>query len=135
MRRGVTTCRRGGLGTSPGFLSANSDKKCDNRRRSRNNPGEAHRRRRETEVGEAARLLCDRGFTALPVVNDDDELVGIVTEADLMARRFPPDPRYRSCPDDGVMLTRAGSTVADVMTTDVLTARTGTDVADLAEVG
>lgn len=89
--------------------------------------------RRETEVGEAARLLCDRGFTALPVVNDDDELVGIVTEADLVARRFPPDPRYRSGPDDGVMLTPAGATVADVMTTDVLTARTGTDIADLAE--
>ncbi|GAA5112525.1 CBS domain-containing protein [Haloechinothrix salitolerans] len=89
--------------------------------------------RRETEIATAAKLLCDRGFTALPVVNDDDELVGIVTEADLVARRFPPDPRYRSGPDDGVILARAGSTVADVMTTDVLTARTGTDVAALAE--
>lgn len=89
--------------------------------------------RRETEVGEAARLLCDRGFTALPVVNDDDELVGIVTEADLVARRFPPDPRFRSGPDDGVMLTQAGSTVADVMTPDVLTTNVGSDVAELAE--
>jgi len=89
--------------------------------------------RREAEIAEAARVLSDRGFTALPVVDDDDELAGIVTEADLIARRFPSDPRCRSGPDEGVMLTYADGSVGDVMTTGVLTARTGTDITTIAE--
>src|SRR5438270_6785063 len=48
-----------------------------------------------TTVKEAATLLAVNGFTALPVLDDDDRLIGIVTEADLVRDRFPYDPRYR----------------------------------------
>ena len=37
--------------------------------------------------------LITHGFTALPVLDGDDRLVGIVTEADLIRDRIPPDPR------------------------------------------
>lgn len=40
-----------------------------------------------TTVHDAAALLAERGFTALPVVDDHDRLVGIVTEADLVRDR------------------------------------------------
>ncbi|HEY0697397.1 MAG TPA: CBS domain-containing protein [Micromonospora sp.] len=44
---------------------------------------------------DAAALLAARGFTALPVVDDDGALVGIVTEADVLRGRVRPDPRSR----------------------------------------
>ena len=40
-------------------------------------------------VAKAAAMLAKRGFTALPVTNDAGELIGIVTEADLIGNRFP----------------------------------------------
>ena len=50
----------------------------------------------------AAALMVSHGFTALPVVDDDKRLVGIITEADLVRGRY---------------LEEAGTVVADVMTT------------------
>jgi CBS domain-containing protein len=85
-----------------------------------------------TPVRAAAALLSERGFTALPVVNPDPDLVGIVTEADLLHDRIRHDAR-------SPLLNRelaAGpspATVGDVMTTDVFSARPTMDVADLAE--
>src|SRR6185295_16850678 len=42
-----------------------------------------------TSAKEAAELLSLHGFTALPVIDDDDHLIGIVTEADLIRGRIP----------------------------------------------
>lgn len=55
----------------------------------------------QTPVGVAAAVLCEHGFTALPVV-DGSELAGIVTEADLLGPGLP-----------------AGTHVRDVMTAPV----------------
>jgi CBS domain-containing protein len=40
--------------------------------------------RPQTSIKDAAGLLVDHGISALPVVNEDDELVGIVSEGDLI---------------------------------------------------
>jgi CBS domain-containing protein len=40
----------------------------------------------EESVAEAARLMALNDISALPVVDDDDRLVGIISEADLMRR-------------------------------------------------
>ncbi|MGW5740482.1 CBS domain-containing protein [Amycolatopsis sp. NPDC003861] len=82
-----------------------------------------------TSAKEAAELLAAHGFTALPVVDDDDRLVGIVTEADLIRGRIPADPRYVHEPREST----AGKTVGDVMTTPVTAMSAGTDVADLCQ--
>jgi CBS domain-containing protein len=83
--------------------------------------------RPEDSVRDAAALLDRHGFTALPVVDSEDELVGIVTEADLMRERVQPDPR------SGHTLTMAPpQTVGEVMTTDVVAMTVETDVAELA---
>jgi len=47
----------------------------------------------ETSAKYAAEVLAERGFAAMPVVDGDYQLVGIVAEADLLRDRLPPDPR------------------------------------------
>ncbi|WP_330275866.1 CBS domain-containing protein [Lentzea sp. NBC_00516] len=47
----------------------------------------------KTAARDAARLLAEHGFTALPVVDDSGELVGIVSETELLKDRLPQDPR------------------------------------------
>jgi CBS domain-containing protein len=84
-----------------------------------------------TSLTEALRLLCANGFTGLPVV-DDHALVGIVTEADLIRDRIPPDPRVHGrhphVRSSGPLL------VQDVMTTPVESLTAGADVADAARI-
>ncbi len=78
-----------------------------------------------------AELLVSRGFTAVPVTDDDDRLIGIVTEADLIRNRIPADPRIhgRSVRPSHW---RRPETVADVMTTSVESLTPGADIADVA---
>ncbi|MEU4248087.1 CBS domain-containing protein [Amycolatopsis sp. NPDC026612] len=83
-----------------------------------------------TSAKEAAELLSMHGFTALPVVDDDDRLIGIVTEADLIRGRIPVDPRHAHEHHEAAS---AGKTVGDLMTSPVTAMSTGTDVADLCE--
>jgi CBS domain-containing protein len=79
----------------------------------------------------AAKLLSDNGFTALPVLDADGRLIGVVTEADLVRDRFPRDARHRG--DAGPPESPAG-TVGGVMTTPAVGMGVGTDVADLVRV-
>lgn len=46
--------------------------------------------RTDTPIEPAAALLASHGFTSAPVLDGDDRLVGIVTEADLLRSRFLP---------------------------------------------
>lgn len=85
----------------------------------------------EATVRDTARLLAASGFTAIPVVDDDACLVGIVTEADLVRDRFPRDARYRRHADEDGERGRPGAVVGDVMTSPVTTTGANTDVADL----
>lgn len=88
-----------------------------------------------TTVKEAADLLASRGFTAMPVLDDDDELIGIVTEADLVHDRFPRDARYRSVhPDYRCAPTPRTTLVGDVMTSPAIAMGQGADVVDLVTV-
>lgn len=87
--------------------------------------------RQQTPVKEAAAVLVRHGFTALPVLDDQDRLVGVVTEADLMRDRVPRDPRARCHPGDA-SATTATTTVGEVMTTPVVAMSPGTDLAVLA---
>jgi CBS domain-containing protein len=72
--------------------------------------------RPETPAKEAARLLASHGFTALPVVDVDDIVVGIVSEADLIRGRVLPDPRSLIDDNPPAPPEPAAATVAGVMT-------------------
>src|SRR5215467_2454151 len=56
--------------------------------------------REDTPLNEAARLMVERQVSGLPVVNDAGELIGIMTERDLLLRheaiRFVRDVMVRS---------------------------------------
>lgn len=91
--------------------------------------------RPETTVNDVAEILAQSEYTGLPVTDEAGRLLGMVTEADLLARaqrlnvpRFFPfiggivfleSPRKF----EEQLRKATGAVVGDVMTTDVLTAR------------
>ncbi|GAA5134650.1 CBS domain-containing protein [Pseudonocardia adelaidensis] len=85
----------------------------------------------DAPVKEAARLLVTRGFAVLPVVDADDRLLGVVTEADLLRNRLLPDPRELIHNQPPEPIPPAPSEVAGVMTTEVVTATPDRHVAEL----
>jgi CBS domain-containing protein len=85
-----------------------------------------------TPIKEAAAVLAGNGFTALPVIDDNNRLIGIATEADLVRDRVPRDPRAL-CHPGAELPTVVTTTVGEVMTTAVVAMGPGTDVAVLAK--
>ncbi len=98
-----------------------------------------------TPVPEIARLLLDHNISALPVVNADGSLVGMVSEGDLGARSDTDRVGRRdwwltlladkSSPGEGVleMLRAPGRTAADIMATPVVSVAETTDLAQVAQ--
>lgn len=85
----------------------------------------------DAPVKEAAQLLVEHAISALPVVDQTGELVGIVSEADLIPLETRPDPRTQATP----IPPTAGSAprrVADVMTRKVITISTDSELSQAA---
>jgi CBS-domain-containing membrane protein len=92
-------------------------------------------------VSDAARLLLDNRISALPVVDDKGELIGIVSEGDLMHRYEAGTERRRSwwlealTGDDQLAMEYVqvhARKVADVMTRKVITASPDTPLHEIA---
>ncbi|HXF82468.1 MAG TPA: CBS domain-containing protein [bacterium] len=96
----------------------------------------------ELPVRDAARILVERHISGVPVVDAAGQLVGIVTEADLLYKEATPKPAEPLLRWFGrslwlERLTSAyrkaeGRTVAEVMTHNVVTATEDTPVHELA---
>jgi CBS domain-containing protein len=86
----------------------------------------------ETSAKYAAEVLTDRGFAALPVVDQEDRLLGIVAEADVLRDRIPQDPRLHLRRDDVNDSSPPPTLVRGVMTEEVRTVEATDDVADIA---
>jgi CBS domain-containing protein len=84
-----------------------------------------------TTVRDAAAALLENRITAAPVVDDHDELVGMVSEGDLVVDQFGHDPRSQLRPVDDEP--PGPQIVRDVMTTTVVALGPSADAADLAE--
>ncbi|SFE86492.1 CBS domain-containing protein [Blastococcus tunisiensis] len=86
----------------------------------------------DTSAKYAAELMAERGFAAVPVVADDDRLVGIVAEADVLADRLPPDPRLHLRRDEAGEDVPPPLLVRGVMTEGVRTVDATADISDIA---
>jgi CBS domain-containing protein len=86
-----------------------------------------------TPIQEAAATITERVITAMPVVNGDDQLVGIVSEGDLIWHRVPADPDAHLARAADAGIDDPPGTVGDVMSTRVVTMPVSATVADLAE--
>jgi CBS domain-containing protein len=95
-----------------------------------------------TTVSDIAQILYERQISALPVIDDDGRVVGIVTEGDLMRR--PEIGTVRKQPGDldsfaertvraAAYIKAHGLTAADVMTRHVVTVTKDTPLAVVAE--
>jgi CBS-domain-containing membrane protein len=89
--------------------------------------------RPETPAKAAITTLAAHGFTALPVVDDDGQLIGVVTEADLMRDRVVVDAKARIWRSDHEAPHEPPArTVGEVMTTPAVGMTRHCDTADLA---
>lgn len=75
--------------------------------------------RKDTPIREAMQILIDNGITGLPVVDDENHLLGIVSEKDMLILLY----ENRSC----------GGVVADFMTREVVFFDEDDDLVDLCE--
>jgi CBS domain-containing protein len=86
----------------------------------------------DTPAKQAALLLVTHGYAVLPVVDVDDRLLGVVSEADLLRNRVLPDPRDLIHDRPPRRAEPAAATVEGVMATDVVTATPDSHAAELS---
>ena len=97
--------------------------------------------RPETSIHEIAKLLCDHHISGVPVIGDEEQLLGIVSEGDLIGHaRLAGEHRrswWHTFLNGPTVLAQHyakshGRTASDVMTKDVVTVLETTSVADTA---
>jgi len=97
----------------------------------------------ETDISDVANKLLDNRISAVPVVDDDGSLLGIVSEGDLIRRRESGTERQSSWwlrmlqnPNDlaSDYVKTHGRRAQDVMTRNVITVSEETPVSDIAEI-
>jgi CBS domain-containing protein len=85
----------------------------------------------DTPVQVAAALLFENRITSMPVLDEDDRVVGMLSEADLIRDRMPHDPRSHLRPEAHEQ-PDPHRLVGDVMTDTVVCLGEHADTADLA---
>jgi CBS domain-containing protein len=92
-------------------------------------------------VAEVAKLLAERGISAVPVVDKDDRVIGMVSEGDLLHRTETGTEKCRSWWLEmmastnqlaGDYIKSHSANVKDVMTRDVISVSDTTPLADIA---
>jgi CBS domain-containing protein len=103
--------------------------------------GEVITVKENASVTEVAKLLVERGISAVPVVNDDNRVIGMVSEGDLLHRTETGTEQHRPWWLEMIASTNQlaadyikshGCSVKDVMTRDVICVSDSTPVVDIA---
>ncbi|MGH8827376.1 MAG: CBS domain-containing protein [Jiangellaceae bacterium] len=87
----------------------------------------------DATLKDAIQLLDRHDITALPVVDDEECLVGLVSEADLLRGEVMEDPRAHVRPVDD-WPEQPATSVSDVMTTNVITTTETADASDISRI-
>ncbi|WP_457256730.1 CBS domain-containing protein [Pedococcus sp. P5_B7] len=80
----------------------------------------------------AVRVLAEHHISALPVIDANGRVVGILSEADVLRLHVAADPRAHLRPVDDGPVQPWPATVREVMTADPVVAHESSDVADVA---
>ncbi len=95
----------------------------------------------DMKVSEAIELLAEHDVSALPVVDDDEQVVGVISEADLIRREEIDSVKHRPWWLEAVTPTATlaaefakahGRRVVEVMSTDVVSAGEDASLAEIA---
>jgi CBS domain-containing protein len=95
----------------------------------------------DTDVADAIKLLAERDISALPVVDTQGELVGIISEADLLHRAEIGTEKHRPWLQESLTAATTlaeefakshGKKVSEVMTKGIISATEDTPLAELA---
>jgi len=85
----------------------------------------------DATLQEAIELLINTGVSAMPVLDKDNMMIGIVSEADLI-RQASPDAWGRALSDDPDLTAERSRAVTEVMTRNVITVDENMALADVA---
>jgi len=94
---------------------------------------------RQAHIHEAARVLSENGISGLPVVDEENHVIGVVSEADIlyttgMKRGHTFKDILRHLLGDPLPRRKKGETVEDIMTSPAITARAEDDLRKVARI-
>jgi len=95
--------------------------------------------KREEDIHEAARLLSEKRVSGLPVVDTENVVIGVVTEADILAMTGMREGHsfrdiLRHVLGEPLPERRGGSNVSDIMTTPAITVSPDADIREVARI-
>jgi len=94
---------------------------------------------RHADLHEAARLLSEHRISGAPVVNEEDQVIGVISEADIltlagMKREHTFKDIVRNILGEPVPVKKSGNRVEDVMSSPPITAKIDDYIGDVAKI-
>ena len=94
---------------------------------------------RHADLHEAARLLSENRISGAPVVNDEGQLIGVISEADLLTLAGMKGEHtfkdiVRNIMGEPVPARKSGNKVEDVMSSPPITAKVSDDIGHVAKI-
>ena len=91
------------------------------------------------DLHEAAKILSDHRISGMPVVDDNNKVIGVISEADIltlagMSREHTFKDILRNLLGEPVPARKTGSTVGDVMSFPPITSKGDDEIGDVAKI-
>ncbi len=95
--------------------------------------------RQDTEIKEAARLLSENRISGMPVIDENERVIGVVSEADILAsagikRESKIGDILRHLTGETVISSRRGTRVGEIMSSPAITVGPDEDIRDAGRI-